>query len=57
MLLSRPFSLYGYNSTKGDSCTVKEYARCDIQNRDHVDKDVVLYATLLSHYLIVLGHP
>jgi hypothetical protein len=57
MLLSRPFSLYSYDGAKGDSCTMKEYARCDIQNRDHVDKDVVLYATPLSHYLIVLGHP
>jgi hypothetical protein len=25
-LLSRPFSLYGYDSTEGDSHTVKEYA-------------------------------
>jgi len=25
-LLSRPFSLYSYNSAKGDSCTMKEYA-------------------------------
>jgi hypothetical protein len=56
-LLSRPFSLYGYDSAEGDSRTMKEYARCDIQNRDYVDKDVVLYATPLSHYLIVLGHP
>jgi hypothetical protein len=36
---------------------MKEYARCDIQNGDHMDKDVVLYATLLLHYPIVLGHP
>ena len=55
--LSRPFSLYSYDSTKGDSRTMKGYARYDIQNRDHVDKDVVLYATLLSYYLIVLGYP
>jgi hypothetical protein len=55
--LSRPFSLYGYDSAEGDFRTVKEYARCDIQNRDHVDKDVVLYATPLSYYPIVLGHP
>ena len=55
--LSRPFSLYGYDSAEGDSRTVKEYTRCDIQNGDHVDKDVVLYATPLSHYPIVLGHP
>jgi hypothetical protein len=57
MPLSRPFSLYSYDGAEGDSYTIKEYARCNIQNRDHVDKDVVLYATLLSHYLIVLGHP
>jgi predicted aspartyl protease len=55
--LSRPFSLYSYDSAEGDSYTMKEYARCDIQNRDYVDKDVVLYATPLSHYPIVLGHP
>jgi hypothetical protein len=55
--LSRPFSLYGYDGAEGDSRAVKEYARCDIQNGDHVDKDVVLYATPLSHYPIVLGHP
>jgi hypothetical protein len=55
--LSQPFSLYSYDSAEGDSRTVKGYARCNIQNRDHVDKDVVLYATLLSYYLIVLGHP
>ena len=36
---------------------MKEYARYDIQNKDHVDKDVILYATPLSHYPIVLGHP
>ena len=36
---------------------MKEYAYCDIQNRDYVDKDVVLYATLLLYYPIVLGHP
>ena len=35
---------------------MKEYACYDIQNRDYVDKDIVLYATLLSHYLIVLGY-
>ena len=57
MLLSRPFLLYGYNSAEGDSYTIKEYVRCDIQNRDHVDKDVVLYTTPLLYYLIVLGHP
>ena len=57
MPLSRLFSLYGYNSTEGDFYTIKEYTRYDIQNRDYVDKDVVLYATLLLHYLIVLGHP
>ena len=28
--LSRLFSLYGYDSTEGDSRTVKEYVRCDI---------------------------
>ena len=28
--LSRPFSLYGYNSTEGDSRTIKEYARYNI---------------------------
>ena len=54
--LSRPFSLYGYDSVEGDSRTVKEYARYDIQNGDYVDKDVVLYATPLSHYPIVLGY-
>ena len=57
MPLSRPFLLYGYDGAEGDSRIVKEYVRCDIQNGDHMDKDVVLYATLLSHYLIVLGHP
>jgi hypothetical protein len=36
---------------------MKEYARCDIQNGDYVDKDVVLYSTPLLHYPIVLGHP
>jgi hypothetical protein len=36
---------------------MKEYAWYDIQNRDYIDKDVVLYATLLLHYLIVLGYP
>ena len=36
---------------------MKEYTRYDIQNRDYVDKDVVLYATLLLYYPIVLGHP
>jgi hypothetical protein len=56
MLLSRPFSLYGYNGAKGDSWTVKEYTRYNIQNRDYIDKDIVLYSTLLSHYPIVLGH-
>jgi hypothetical protein len=55
--LKRPFSLYGYDGAEGDSRTVKEYARCDVLNGDHVDKDVVLYATPLSHYPIVLGHP
>ena len=30
MPLSRPFSLYGYNSAEGDSRTVKEYTRYDI---------------------------
>ena len=57
MPLSRPFSLYGYNSAEGDSYTMKEYARYDIQNRDYVDKDVVLYATLLLYYPIILGYP
>jgi hypothetical protein len=57
MPLSRPFSLYGYDGVEGDSRTVKEYARYNIQNGDYVDKDVVLYATPLSHYPIVLGHP
>jgi hypothetical protein len=56
-LLSRPFSLYGYDGAEGDSCTMKEYVRYNIQNGDHVDKDVVLYATLLLYYPIVLGHP
>ena len=55
--LRRPFSLYGYDRAEKDSRTVQEYARCDIQNGDHVDKDVVLYATPLSYYPIVLGHP
>jgi hypothetical protein len=36
---------------------VREYARCDVKNGDHLDKNVVLYATPLSHYPIVLGHP
>ena len=36
---------------------MKEYARYDIQNRDYVDKDVVLYATLLLYYPIILGYP
>ena len=57
MLLSRPFSLYGYNSAEGDSYTIKEYAYYDIQNRDYMNKDVILYATLLLYYPIVLGHP
>jgi hypothetical protein len=57
MLLSRPFSLYSYNSAKGDFRTIKEYARYDIQNRDYIDKDIVLYSTLLSYYPIVLGYP
>jgi hypothetical protein len=35
---------------------MKEYARYDIQNRDYVDKDVVLYSTLLLYYPIVLGY-
>jgi hypothetical protein len=56
MPLSRPFSLYGYNSAEGDFRTIKEYARCNIQNGDYVDKDVVLYTTLLLHYPIVLEH-
>jgi hypothetical protein len=55
--VSRPFSLYGYDGEERDSRTVREYVRCDIKNGDHVDKDVVLYATPLSHYPIVLGHP
>jgi hypothetical protein len=57
MLLSRLFSLYSYNSAKGDSYSIKEYIRYNIQNRDYVDKDVVLYTTLLLYYLIVLGYP
>jgi hypothetical protein len=36
---------------------VREYACYDIKNGDHLDKNVVLYTTPLSHYLIVLGHP
>jgi hypothetical protein len=55
--LRRPFSLYGYDGAEGDSRSVREYTRCDIRNRDHVDKDVVLYATPLSYYPIILGHP
>ena len=35
---------------------MKEYAYCDIQNRDYVDKNVILYATLLLYYPIVLGY-
>jgi hypothetical protein len=56
MPLSRPFSLYGYDSAEGDFRTIKEYARCNIQNGDYVDKDVVLYTTLLLHYPIVLEY-
>ncbi|KAI6877963.1 hypothetical protein KC360_g8929 [Hortaea werneckii] len=55
--IHRPFSLYGYDGEEKDSRKVREYVRCDIRNGDHVDKDVVLYATPLSHYPIVLGHP
>jgi hypothetical protein len=55
--LSRPFSLYGYDGDEKDPRMVREYARCDIKNGDHLDKNVVLYATPLSHYPIVLGHP
>jgi len=36
---------------------VREYARYDIKNRDYLDKNVVLYATPLSYYPIVLGYP
>ena len=53
----RPFSLYGYDGEERDSRMVREYVRCDIKNGDHVDKNVVLYATPLSHYPIVLGDP
>ena len=35
---------------------MKEYAYYNIQNRDYVDKDVILYATLLLYYPIVLGY-
>ena len=55
--LSRPFSLYSYDGDKKDPRIVREYARYDIKNGDHLDKNVVLYATPLSHYPIVLGHP
>jgi hypothetical protein len=55
--LSRLFSLYSYDGDKKDPRMVREYARCDIKNGDYLDKNVVLYATPLSHYPIVLGHP
>jgi hypothetical protein len=56
-VLPRPFSLYGYDGDEKDPRIVREYTRYDIKNGDHLDKNVVLYATPLSHYPIVLGHP
>jgi hypothetical protein len=56
-LLKRPFSLYGYDRAEGDSRTIKEYARYNVLNGDYVDKDVILYATPLLYYPIILGHP
>jgi hypothetical protein len=52
-----PFPLYGYDGEDKNSRIIREYVRYSLKSGDYIDKDAVLYATLLPHYPIILGHP
>jgi hypothetical protein len=56
VLVDRPFLLYRYDREDKNSRIIREYVRYSLKSGDHIDKDAVLYATLLLHYPIILGH-
>ncbi len=53
----KPFSLVGYDGAQSEQRAVSRYARCSFRIGDHIQKSMVLFATRLAHYPIILGHP
>jgi hypothetical protein len=56
VLVDQPFPLYRYNREDKNSRIIREYVRYSLKSGDYIDKDAVLYATLLLHYPIILSH-
>jgi hypothetical protein len=56
VLVDRPFPLYRYDREDKNSRIIQEYVYYSLKSGDYIDKDAVLYATLLLHYPIILGH-
>jgi hypothetical protein len=54
--VDRPFLLYRYDREDKNSRIIREYVCYGLKSGDHIDKDAVLYVTLLLHYPIILGH-
>jgi len=57
MPLRKPFKLVGYDGELTESRTVKYYVRADFRVGDHLEKEMVMFVTLLAHYYIILGLP
>jgi hypothetical protein len=56
VLVDRPFLLYRYNGEDKNSRIIQEYVCYSLKSGDYIDKDAILYATLLLYYPIILGH-
>ena len=56
LLVDRPFPLYGFDREDEHSRVVRYYIRCQLKSGTHLDKDAILYTTLLLYYLVILGY-
>jgi len=56
-LLPKPFRLTGYDGEGKDSRIVRHYAYCTFSIGDHVEENMVMFATPLAHYHTILGEP